>query len=64
MTKIEFFEGVPPLVKKALEGLGIRSTYQLSRFKEEEITKLHGMSYDGILLLHKKLKRDGMDFRK
>jgi hypothetical protein len=48
--------------RRALEGAGIKTVKQLSKFSEKEILKLHGMGPGSIPKLRKALAAEGLSF--
>lgn len=54
--------GAPAL--RALAGAGIKTLKQLAKHSEAEIAELHGMGPKAIGLLKKKLKSEGLAFKK
>jgi len=58
LTKV----GAP--ARRALEQKGINSLLDLSKYKEEELLRLHGMGPSSIPKLREALKEQGLSFRK
>ncbi len=58
-----FLSGLAAPARRALEGKGIKTEKQLSRFTEREIMALHGMGRTSIPKLKEALARQGLTFK-
>lgn len=50
--------------QRALEGIGVRSLQQLSKYSEKEILVLHGMGPNALGKLREALAEKGLSFKK
>jgi hypothetical protein len=57
-----FLSDLSAPARRALEGAGIKTVKQLSKFSEKEILKLHGMGPGSIPKLRKALAAEGLSF--
>lgn len=59
-----FMQGLSAPACRALQGLGISTLKQLSKYSEKEILSLHGIGPSAIPRLRASMKAEGLSFRK
>ena len=60
----EFHSTIGAPARRALENAGIKTTVQLSKWTEKELSKLHGMGPNALGKLKAVLKAEGLSFKK